>query len=88
MYKAVLVIDMPKHCKECPLCEIWEAIPSCEEYYCNVAKNDNVDYYRRPDWCPLKQAPKMKFTYVGHDDEATANYNRGWNNCLKKIKGE
>ena len=86
MNKAILVIDMPKHCGECPICEVWEAIPSCEEYYCNVAKNDNVDQYKRPDWCPLKPAPKKYEMYPLH--EWSAGYKRGWNDCVNHLVGE
>lgn len=88
MNKAILVIDMPESCGECPICEVWEAIPSCEEYYCNVAKNDNVYPYKKPDWCPLKPMPRMRFTYINHDSESIADYNDGWNNCIRKIIGE
>lgn len=80
MNKAILVIDMPRNCSECPICEIWEAIPSCEEYYCNVAKSDNVDQYKRPDWCPLREFPKRMINFGGDDD-----YADGYNDCLDKI---
>lgn len=87
MNKAILVIDMPRHCSECPVCEAWEAIPSLEEYYCNIEKKEVMDIYRKPDWCPLKAKPRIKFTYVNDDDDATVNYKRGWNDCVKKIMG-
>lgn len=89
MNKAILVIDMPNSCNECRI--------RFDDEYSNWCPYDNpepngvwkyVDNKTKPDWCPLKPMPRMRFTYIGHDDEATANYNRGWNDCLEKIKGE
>ena len=80
MNKSILVIKTPKHCYECPL---------NNNHFCSATDNCVLKYSNcKPNWCPLKDAPRMKFTYIGHDDEATANYNRGWNDCLKKIKSE
>ena len=82
MSKAILVIDMPKHCSECPVCEVWEAIPSCEEYYCTIKKKEIMDRCRKPDWCPLKNPPKHMICF-GEDD-----YVDGYNDCLDKILKE
>ena len=87
MNKAVLVIDMPNVCWQCPFCETWDVIPSVEEYSCTV-KNIEVDKYRKPDWCPLKPMPRMRFTYMDHDNDAILNYNNGWNDCIGKIVDE
>lgn len=84
MDKAILVIDMPESCDDCDFCYYSDGtVLSCR------LKLKSTDGCRnKPDWCPLKPVPRMRFTYIGHDDEATANYNRGWNDCLEKIKGE
>ena len=58
--KAILVIDMPKACEECPLSLETEKANTnicrgCEKY------SFNPDSNRKPDWCPLKEMPN------GHD---------------------
>ena len=84
MDKAILVIDMPNNCNDCTFCYYSDGrVPICSH------TNWAIDEPKAtPDWCFLKPMPRMKFTYVNYDDESTANYNRGWNDCLKKIKGE
>ena len=81
MDKAILVIDMPSCCYECPLCVAWEVVPAVEEYYCAVANND-VDRRHKPDWCPLKPAPEEQL--VWHDDD---DWVMGYNNCVREIVG-
>lgn len=87
MDKAILVIDMPNSCKECPL------FSGCyTDMCCKGMNNKGIDYPYpedfRQDWCPLKPVPRMRFTYIGHSDESVADYNDGWNNCIRKILGE
>lgn len=83
MSKAILVMDMPKGCDDCPL-----------RYY-----NDEIDLYkccvtdRQADWlmgreekCPLKELPYfLTVTEVGFTD---AMINMGWNLCIRKILGD
>lgn len=84
MNKAILVIDMPDNCNDCTFCYYSDGkIPIC--FHTNFVIDEPKG---TPEWCFLKPMPRMKFTYVNYDDDATANYNRGWNDCLKKIKGE
>ena len=100
MNKAILVIDMPNKCWDCPCCEIWEAIPSIEECTCNL-RNIIVDKYNKPDWCPLKPVPE-KIDVPDWDDDIKAKnknaeevgmymydrgYYRGYNICIDKILG-
>ena len=56
--KAILVMDMPKSCDECPLCRR-ELINAWLEQYgdvCLFSYEDITDecYFKRPDWCPLR----------------------------------
>ena len=59
MSKAILVIDMPKGCYECPL-----AVETTHNYdACCITGSRIISYYKFP-WCPLKSLPeKME----GHD---------------------
>ena len=88
MNKAILVIDMPSCCNECSL--------MCKDeysYYCPVKCEENktdlydnyIMFYRKPDWCPLKPAPKTQKMWC--DDEMDA-WIRGYNNCVREILGE
>jgi len=66
--KAILVIDIPECCAECPLM-LWDAE---SEYYgacCPTLKEDNcvADSYKenenkgtKPNWCPLRPLPSKK----------------------------
>lgn len=84
MNKAILVIDMPDNCHDCTFCYYSDGkVPICSHTLWAIDEPKAI-----PKWCFLKPMPRMKFTYIGYDDDATANYNRGWNDCLKKIKGE
>lgn len=88
MSKAILVIDMPTRCGECPVCASYQSCAfSIREYWCATNGKD-VEPDSKPDWCPLKRVPRMRFTYVDHDDAETVNYNRGWNHCIDKILGD
>ena len=79
--KAVLMLDMPKGCDDCPL-----------RYY-----SDGIDLYkccitdRQADWlmgreekCPLKESPTWLISVKPEADE----YVRGWNDCVNKIIGD
>ena len=96
--KAILVIDMPNCCAECPLM-LWDAK---SEYYgacCPTLKEVNcvADSYKenenkgiKPDWCPLKPMPE-KSGLVHQDVDGwwkLSEYSRGWNECIDEIMGE
>lgn len=90
--KAILVIDMPKCCAECPLM-LWDAE---SEYYgacCPTLKEDNcvADSYKenenkgtKPNWCPLKPMPKKtgQKPYCRTKQECV---NLGWDACIEEI---
>lgn len=86
--KAILVIDMPSNCLDCP-CEY--------DYLVCKAINHKLDYVcadnARPSWCPLKPLPPKldandwhrMFSGLFSEREAKGH---GWNACLKEITGE
>lgn len=52
--KAILIIDMPENCGDCPLCvedEYDLAHECCLKYKGYVEAKD------KPEWCPLKTSP-------------------------------
>lgn len=82
--KAILVIDMPKECSECPC---------FYDYLCCQAKGGlNVLGDERPKECPLKPMPEKKIL----DEELFMSGNfrliharfTGWNDCIDTITGE
>ena len=81
MKKAILVIDMPSRCKDCPLCVSKEVPLSFDEYYC-VVENLAVDAYDKLEWCPLKPAPEEVEVMWGSDAQ---EYQEGYNACIENI---
>lgn len=86
--KAVLVIDMPHMCNECPMCSadtgFWGDITRSE---CRITKRDNLVYLDGmvfPEWCPLKLMPQKMRT--DEDDIEVDSYYQGWNDCLEEIE--
>lgn len=81
MNKAILVIDMPENCFDCPLCindEYGLSLECCLQY------KGYVDEKGKPVWCPLKPAPEEQ--EVWYDDEKS-DWERGYNNCVREIVG-
>ena len=61
MSKAILVIDAPKTCCDCPICASWNVFSSFDEYYCTVMKSE-VQLDEKPDWCPLIEVDKVSIS--------------------------
>lgn len=84
MAKAVLVMDMPESCWECP------CMKELYEYsICEVKTNVCDEYeHNRPDWCPLRELPE-RATELTDADDLGVEYVRGtmdgWNACLDEI---
>ena len=58
MKKAVLVMDMPECCGECPLMD-----DDIVGEYCNAHDDDYIDIPDvtdgKPNWCPLMELPEQ-----------------------------
>ena len=95
MDKAILVIDMPKGCYECPLAVETGAYDSCCITGTRITSNDNFKF----PWCPLKPVPE-KIDVPDFDDTIKAKnknaeevgmymydrgHYRGYNLCIDKI---
>lgn len=82
--KAVIIMDMPEKCFNCP-CHFADE----PEYWCGVNFEKlelDCDPYR-PDWCPLRPLPE-KETAISYPDEYDDGYVSGWNECIRVITGE
>ena len=85
--KAILVIDMPKCCAECDLCQL-DGV-----YVCRKTRQIlDRDVYKKTinRYCPLKPMPEKKdgdFVWVDIDT-CDESYIHGWNDCIDEILGE
>ena len=77
MAKAILVMDMPEKCMDCP-CEY--------EGRCEVKFGIYVSLNEKPSWCPLKPMPEKREPNPLSD----SNYFEamGWNACIDAICGK
>ena len=87
MDKAILVIDMPSRCGECPVCASYQSCAfSTREVWC-AATGKDVDLYSKSIWCPLKEVPDKRdergtWTVDGYIED---RYTDGWNECIEEI---
>lgn len=87
MSKAVLVMDMPRHCIECRFndMDFCQAIHRGGE----SIPDDMLEF--KPDWCPLVPLPE-KITEPIDADDVGKDYSQGtmdgWNACIDAITGE
>ena len=86
MSKAVLVMDIPECCADCP-CSFFERDNPILNLICGVTQEDAYNV-GRPDWCPLRELPERETEMTDADDLGN-DYVRGtmdgWNNCLDMI---
>ena len=93
--KAILVIDMPNDCWECPMHVDGLDDENEEIMVCNAEKIES-HYGEKPSWCPLKPMPlKRKTEVVWHDDNGreliTHEYtekDKVWNEIVDYLEGE
>lgn len=85
--KAVLVMNMPEYCTECPLIA-FEFGTFCSLNEKSIPKPATD----RPEWCPLKPMPKKWVAQMNGLDARQQIENwyfqEGWNACLREIEGE
>ena len=82
MSKAILVMDMPDSCDECPLfCNYYS------DMCCGGLHNRTIDYPYpenfRQEWCPLKVIPE-KLKSTNSLDEYEDGFVAGWNNFIEE----
>lgn len=76
MSKAVLIMDMPESCRECPL----ELIKG----QCAVNSEITKDNTIKPDWCPLRPMPE-KAEKRKTDNVHDIIIKQGWNACIDEL---
>lgn len=81
MSKAVLVMDMPECCADCP-CSFFERDNPILNLICGVTQEDAYNV-GKPDWCPLRKLPeKIPESKSGYEKVTTSVKRIGWNECL------
>lgn len=86
MNKAILIIDMPKSCGKCPLCQ---GVAIDGQYVCSIFDKDSNEQgyeygkYDKSAWCPLQEPPERQMVWCDDDD-----WSIGYNACLDWILGE
>ena len=85
--KAILVIDIPKGCYDCPC--YYEDKGRCQNTWESVE-----DDFARPSWCPLKPMPTKKTPLFDPDhceiekEIKIVHEIIGYNRCIDEIMGE
>ena len=78
--KAILVIDIPNYCLDCPCY-------NKSKLYCQVMNEMFTDEIsNKPSWCPLKPLPQPMETETL--DIGLQNWEHGWNAYRKELLGE
>ena len=81
MSKAVLVMNMPECCADCP-CSFFERDNPIFNLICGVTQEDAYNV-GKPDWCPLRELPEKKERRIGEHGERM--FRAGFNACLNEI---
>lgn len=81
MPKAVLIMDMPECCADCP-CSFFERDNPILNLICGVTQEDAYNV-GKPDWCPLRELPEKKERRIGEHGERM--FRAGFNACLNEI---
>lgn len=84
--KAILVIDQPKYCTECPLYSEDDYGFGCGYGTLENRRQTNVND-EIPAWCPLRPLPQYQ-QYRHSTGAFTRGFTKGWNTCIKEITGE
>ena len=88
--KAILVIDMPEDCGQCPFMKSVDVVPT-NYFYCTAdshnLKSLSERFEGREEWCPLKPMPEYE---VNNDpeNEYHKRWVNGYNAFLRYLKGE
>ena len=80
MSKAVLIMDMPSRCIECPCCRIGAFYDVCSVLQETTPCADNG----KPDWCPLRPMPE-KMDEMKAAVNSKYSYSVGYNACIDEL---
>lgn len=83
MSKAMLIMDAPENCAECPCCYLTEG---CYSDICKAENRGLEEGYRegKPNWCPLREVPQ-EADIKKAKTMTTLTWLEGWNACIAEI---
>lgn len=84
--KAILVIDMPMDCYDCPFHRSYLDRQMNEEIFCSPMKKDIDGFNAKAEWCPLKPLPSTRNDDMEERGFNIGMFNYGWNECIKEIE--
>ena len=86
--KAILVLDMPKSCTDCPYLGFEKDTknPACVICEGRFKKDEDIEN-ERSIICPLKPLPDKENPDRLEKGTYFKAYDTGWNDCLKEIEG-
>lgn len=87
MSKAMLIIDEPECCIDCPCSNF---ISGYEQWQCKATEMELSEFEleaERPIWCPLRPVPTLKEDNSVIYIERYEGYLEGWNDCVREIIG-
>ena len=85
MSKAMLIIDEPSSCIDCPCYFTSEGYEECEAIINTIEDIDTEN--GKPTWCPLRPVPTLKEDNSVIYIERYEGYLEGWNDCVKEMLG-
>ena len=91
MAKAMLIMDMPSRCIECPLLASWQDSASApRNYWCPYNLEITIEVEKRSEWCPLREVPQKKEEFemdIIHHESLDLGKRLGYNACIDEILG-
>ena len=94
MSKAILILDMPNSCEECPCYQAEMNYETIDYHYCGADYHKITESYKRNN-CPLKPLPEKKHNNGGYrvidgtEWFYDSEHDDGWTDCLDEIlRGE
>lgn len=81
MSKAMLIMDMPETCYECPFLDEADNCLAMDVLYTDVEV-----MIEKPTWCPLREVPEKR-KYYKKDSVCDEMKRQGYNACIDEIFG-
>ena len=84
MSKAILIIDMPSRCGDCPCFDNFNRM--CQEEHKHLALVEINIKDKKPKWCPLREVPQKQDVQM-EDSVSVFYHGIGYNACIDEILG-
>lgn len=88
MSKAMLIMDMPSRCGDCPCFDNFNRM--CQEEHKFLSMVEINIKNKKPTWCPLREVPQKKEVLNREQYEFGSiglAFTEGYNACIDEILG-